>query len=319
MLPDEISNEDLESPQFFSDFLLKFHEQRAASASYKDRSEGSFTPENYESGDTHDFTQQKTIGETLIDFSETRGKRGTQEDAIAIGEVNTQGGWEDSRKVPQLLEKKFAEVGENIRTLSRSAADKSISASGSTAVVNHYSTDQKLTIANLGDSRSVLFIRNPKDGSVRFQRLTNDNEPDDILEEARITNKGGRVIYDVGGNARVNANLMIARSFGDIGLTSLEDGDETRLISYKPDIYQYDMAEILAQEENSGCETFLLTSCDGLYDHKEEMNEATYATALKNWFNDASLQKKMERKRFGIYTRLCYFVGQRRQYNSLFF
>jgi serine/threonine protein phosphatase PrpC len=102
---------------------------------------------------------------------------------------------------------------------------------------------------------------------------------------------------------------MIARSFGDHysdleGLNEHLSPNGKKLISYQPDIYQHDIAAILAK--NDGSKAFLMTSSDGMYENfgmtKGEYkwlerigNEATYAKALEDWFiNKNEVQEKWE-------------------------
>ena len=165
-----ITDEDLKSRQFFHNFLLEFHKQRASYSSETDdqtvknlAANQSFlnkkagqklenyknltNPNRYEA----DLTGVRTFNQIEVYYSETVGERRTQEDSFIIGSAK-EGDWQDSKKVPSLLEKKFADLGPKIRSFGDNITD------GSTAIISHYSTDQKLTIANLGDSRAVLFI-----------------------------------------------------------------------------------------------------------------------------------------------------------------
>jgi serine/threonine protein phosphatase PrpC len=282
-----LDNKTLASPQFFHTFLLEFHKQRALAESKTNQNPKTFKEGNVLGNHQafgEDVTGKTNKGGIDFNYSETIGRRWEQEDSFIIGEGKNN--W-SSAEAPHLMEKVFNELGENIRKYCSQEKLKD----GSTALLTHYSTDRKLTIANLGDSRAVLFIKK-KDGSIDWIRLTNDQEPDDILEEARIVKNGGRV-FKLGTNDvhRVNANLSVARSFGDLGLEGGENDNNgefncngKKLISFKPDIYQYDINKILA-EQGEGAEVFLLNSCDGLYDHGRG-NETTYAEALKNWFNN---------------------------------
>jgi len=61
-----------------------------------------------------------------------------------------------------------------------------------------------LYVANVGDTRAVLFNKN------NITRLTFDHRADNAMERNRIKNSGGYII-----NNRVNGKLMITRSFGD--------------------------------------------------------------------------------------------------------
>lgn len=51
----------------------------------------------------------------------------------------------------------------------------------------------KLYIANAGDARSVICVKNKTDNTVTEKALSIDHKPDDPLEKNRITNAGGFV------------------------------------------------------------------------------------------------------------------------------
>lgn len=308
-----LDNDTLQSRQFFHYFLLEFNQQRAKKESengqeikeehkfaiqqllrYKEAGEDLISDRN------DDITDSIKIGNSHLFYSETIGQREAkgkdkQEDALLIGAAKNDGDWQDSSKVPHLLKNKFEELGIKIRNHNAKNNEKS----GSTAIINHYSNDQKLTIANLGDSRSVLFIKKPN-GTFTFKRLTNDHEPGDILEKSRIVMNDGflsskdcRVNDEMVTIHRVNGNLNLSRSFGDINLEGIDvEGNlnGVKLISYQPDIYQYDIAEIL-KNESEGSQLFLMTCCDGLFDHGIS-NEAVYAEALELWFRSEETQAK---------------------------
>ena len=304
-----LDNETLASPQFFHNFLLEFHKQRALAESKKKQdvkkpSGDAITNKkkeiSYNIFNSKDVTSQTNKGGLDIYYSETIGNlRPKQEDSFIIGEAKVD--WPSSR-APHLMEEKFNKLGANIRAY----CIEENKGAGSTALLTHYSTDQKLTIGTLGDSRAVLFIKK-QDGSIDWIRLTNDQEPEDILEEARIVKNGGFVGFN--GLFRVNGKLAVGRSFGDSGEQGTKPRgpldnfkydssgklipltNEKQLISYKPDIYQYDIKAILDARGGKGAEAFLLNSCDGLYDHGKG-NETTYAKALEEWFKKDDVRTK---------------------------
>lgn len=80
--------------------------------------------------------------------------------------------------------------------------------SGSTAVVAWIQQDT-VHVANVGDARAVL----GRNGTA--QRLSFDHKPGDPGEKARIEALGGTVVY-LRGIARLDGNLAVARSFGDL-------------------------------------------------------------------------------------------------------
>ncbi|KAJ7946726.1 Protein phosphatase 2C-like protein [Quillaja saponaria] len=81
---------------------------------------------------------------------------------------------------------------------------------GSTAVTAILINNQKLWVANVGDSRAVL-----SRGGVATQMST-DHEPN--TERGSIENRGGFVSNMPGDVARVNGQLAVSRAFGDKNL-----------------------------------------------------------------------------------------------------
>ncbi|MDX2083217.1 MAG: PP2C family protein-serine/threonine phosphatase, partial [Rickettsiales bacterium] len=180
-----------------------------------------------------------------------------------------------------LLKREMENFGSKVSEI----CDFSSLSDGSTANIIHYSTDQILTIGNCGDSRAVLFIIGD-DGNFYYKRLTNDHDPEDIIEKARVENiEAGRVSDGrIWGDNRIG--LSLSRSFGDLPISA----DRQRLISQEVDIYQYDIAKI-KQKYGAGSKIFLMNSCDGMYDNSRS-NEKIYAAALKNWHEQESLRMK---------------------------
>ncbi|XP_014623638.1 probable protein phosphatase 2C 10 isoform X3 [Glycine max] len=83
---------------------------------------------------------------------------------------------------------------------------------GSTAVTAILINNQKLWVANVGDSRAVLSRRGVA------EQMTIDHEPN--TERGIIENKGGFVSNMPGDVARVNGQLAVSRAFGDKNLKS---------------------------------------------------------------------------------------------------
>ncbi|XP_019440357.1 PREDICTED: probable protein phosphatase 2C 9 [Lupinus angustifolius] len=96
---------------------------------------------------------------------------------------------------------------------------------GSTAVTAIIINNQKLLVANVGDSRAVL-----SKGGVAIQ-MSIDHEPN--TERGIIENKGGFVSNLPGDVARVNGQLAVSRAFGDKNLKSHLRSD--------PDVQQDDI------------------------------------------------------------------------------
>lgn len=106
--------------------------------------------------------------------------------------------------------------------------------------------DDKLTIANLGDSRAVLC----RAGNAI--PLSQDHTPESQVPN--IKKLGGFVC-----NGRLNGNLGVARAIGD-------HSSEFIGISHEPDIHEI---EIQSDDE------FLILMCDGIYDKVSE-NEVEF-------------------------------------------
>ncbi|KAK7331714.1 hypothetical protein VNO80_28451 [Phaseolus coccineus] len=103
---------------------------------------------------------------------------------------------------------------------------------GSTAVTAILINNQKLIVANVGDSRAVL---SRKGAAIQ---ATVDHEPN--TERWLIENKGGFVSNMPGDVARVNGQLAVSRAFGDKNLKSHLRSD--------PDVHHFDIdpdAELL--------------------------------------------------------------------------
>lgn len=112
---------------------------------------------------------------------------------------------------------------------------------GSTAVVSMISAAHVI-IANVGDSRAVL-RRNQCS-----YRLSRDHKPDQVDEENRIRECGGRV-WDFNGR-RVMGLLAMTRAFGDDCLKNFG-------ITAKPEV------TIIPRSDE---DEFLILACDGLWD-----------------------------------------------------
>ena len=123
---------------------------------------------------------------------------------------------------------------------------------------------KKLIVANIGDSRLVLF----KKSSIYFQ--TEDHKPNSPKEKARIEKGGGSIyqtqtiipIFQNGKKIeipwRVNpGRLSVSRTFGDIEAKTLILGGMKNVVVALPDI-----TEIELDEEFN----FLVMGCDGIFD-----------------------------------------------------
>ena len=123
---------------------------------------------------------------------------------------------------------------------------------------------KKCIIANIGDSRLVLF----RNKDISF--TTTDHKPDSIIEKARIELSGGKLykiqtlipIYQNG--SRVNApwrvnpgQLSVSRTFGDIQAKDEKFGGNKTAIIALPDITEIEL------DDNYN---FIVMACDGIFD-----------------------------------------------------
>lgn len=116
----------------------------------------------------------------------------------------------------------------------------------------------KLTVANVGDSRAVLYHAN----GIPFNQ-TRDHKADDPIEMKRILDDGGFI-----DDGRVNGHLAIARSLGDFW-EKIEHGDP---ISAEPEMFEWDLFP----------ETkFLIIASDGLWD---SMNSDEAIQILRKYY-----------------------------------
>lgn len=118
--------------------------------------------------------------------------------------------------------------------------------SGCTACVGLITND-KIYIANAGDSRSVLGVKG------RAKPLSFDHKPTNEGEKARITAAGGFVDF-----GRVNGNLALSRAIGDFEFKKSADlAPEQQIVTAYPDVVVHD----LGQDDE-----FLVIACDGIWD-----------------------------------------------------
>ena len=123
--------------------------------------------------------------------------------------------------------------------------------SGSTAVIAIIKGDT-LCVANVGDSRAVL------ERAGRAERLTIDHKPSEPDEKARIESLGGTVV-SLRGVDRLDGNLAVARSFGDLAFAPR--------LSVEP--YTN---EVPLQETDRA----LILACDGLWDVVSDQEAIDY-------------------------------------------
>ncbi|KIK69554.1 hypothetical protein GYMLUDRAFT_33926 [Collybiopsis luxurians FD-317 M1] len=140
------------------------------------------------------------------------------------------------------LKKAFLGTDEDILANPAHARDPS----GCTAVAALV-TDDKIYVANAGDSRSVISVK----GEVKA--LSFDHKPTNESEKIRISGAGGYVEY-----GRVNGNLALSRAIGDFEFKKNYNlPPEKQIITADPDVTTH---EIDPEDE------FLVLACDGIWD-----------------------------------------------------
>ena len=155
--------------------------------------------------------------------------------------------------------------------------------------------DNKLYIANLGDSRAILSLN----GGTKVKQLTNDHKPDNPKEfERAMKNKSKIYVDDSDEPVRdvsklvfikdktefekhkkrkeviifreYPSDLAVMRTIGDVKVKKKEFGGKSGTIINKPEIFIYDL---------TSADDFLILGCDGIYDdlsNQEVINAAWY-------------------------------------------
>ncbi|TEA21923.1 Protein phosphatase 2C-like protein 2 [Colletotrichum sidae] len=170
-------------------------------------------------------------------------KKGDYEQALKDGFLAT-----DRAILNGNIRPKLSNTSRNIEAGSLVSGDPKYEeeVSGCTACVGLIS-DNKIYVANAGDSRSVLGIKG------RAKPLSQDHKPQLEAEKSRITAAGGFVDF-----GRVNGNLALSRAIGDFEFKkSAELSPEAQIVTAFPDV---EVHEISDDDE------FLVIACDGIWD-----------------------------------------------------
>jgi len=139
---------------------------------------------------------------------------------------------------------------------------KSENESGTTAVCAIITND-KIIVANCGDSRSVLGTK------TETVAMSFDHKPTHKTEKARIKDAGGIVIL-----GRVNGDLAVSRALGDCSYKDKNREPEKELVSCVPDVR--------IQIRDPSHEVLFL-ACDGIWDvMKSEEAVAFFAEYKKS-------------------------------------
>jgi protein phosphatase 2C family protein 2/3 len=119
--------------------------------------------------------------------------------------------------------------------------------SGCTAISALVTGDNKIIVANAGDSRGVLSVNGVA------KPLSFDHKPANETERKRIVAAGGFIEF-----GRVNGNLALARALGDFEFKkNYSLTPDKQIITSNPDITQHDISED---------DEFFVLACDGIWD-----------------------------------------------------
>jgi len=149
-----------------------------------------------------------------------------------------------SQSYVEALKRTFLDVDEDMKLVEGVNA---IGGSGCTAVAALVTSDNRIFVANAGDSRAVLSCK----GTAK--PLSVDHKPGDAAEHKRITEAEGFVRF-----GRVCGNLALSRAFGDFEYKKNEKlTPEAQIITCDPEIMEH------AIEDD---DEFLIIACDGIWD-----------------------------------------------------
>lgn len=203
--------------------------------------------------------------------------------------------------------------------------------SGSCAVVIII-VDNKIFIANVGDSRCVLSLNNGE----KYVVVTEDHKPSNENEKNRIIQNGGQVyqtqtpITDaeneslngqilLGPYRVIPGRLSVSRTIGDIEAKGIQFGGNPNVIIPYPEIYCYDL--------DKDDIDFIILGCDGIYDQisSEEILDCAWMILRNNDINlnlhekcgmivDFILKASMARKSFDNIT--CVMISLKDEFGT---
>ena len=157
----------------------------------------------------------------------------------------------------------------------------------------------KLIIANIGDSRLILF----KNNSLFFQ--TEDHKPDSPKEKIRIESNGGKIyrtqtfipLYQNGKKIDIPwrvfpGRLSVSRTFGDVEAKIENLGGNKNVVVAKPDITEIDL------DENFN---LMVLGCDGIFD---VLSNEQILECVKIVFKEKKIENKNDFNNYNI-SQLC--------------
>ena len=181
--------------------------------------------------------------------------------------------------------------------------------------------NNKCIIANIGDSRLVIF----KNNNLEFSTM--DHKPDSIIEKARIELSGGK-IYKTPDLFPLNSEkfeipwrvtpgrLSVSRAFGDIQAKDEKFGGNKTVIIALPDITEINL------DDNY---SFIVLGCDGIFDvlKNEELLKCVDIVlkekGMKDYIDDKDIHQlcgdftdmiiKSALARYSLDNLSCIFIG----------
>jgi len=182
--------------------------------------------------------------------ADTTGGEGLTEEA-EISEANVSEDDGDDEELEEEEEEEMALVDP-----SRLTRDSTPEAQGCTAVAvlllrSEAGGKPRIFCANAGDSRAVL------SRAGRAVELSEDHKPENPEETARIVKAGGYV-QQMPGGARVQGDLNLSRSLGDLRYKKPDDAPpEEQILTAFPEVRTFDLTD---EDE------FLVIGCDGIWE-----------------------------------------------------
>jgi serine/threonine protein phosphatase PrpC len=179
-------------------------------------------------------------------------------------------------QIKNIIREVFLKTDQEIYGLSE---QNILSKAGSTAIVGIYVKSETilfpetLFIANLGDSRAILFCSN----RVIFSTL--DHKPTQSSELKRIEQAGGYIL-----NGRVDGKLSLSRAFGDYNfknnhVSNFKYASTESKVSPLPDISAIDISTI---DISKNCNIYLMLASDGFWDFFRSGDELINFLELKS-------------------------------------
>jgi protein phosphatase 2C family protein 2/3 len=148
----------------------------------------------------------------------------------------------------------FLRMDEDLLAESTQSSDRAkYPPGGCCAVAALLTHDNKIYVANAGDSRSVLGVKG------QVEPLSFDHKPGNDDEKARISSAGGYLE-----NGRVNGNLALSRALGNFQYKRNSSlGPQAQIITANPDVTCHEIKED---------DEFFVLACDGIWDCLSSQN-----------------------------------------------